>query len=657
MNYHKLYRIIIFPVIILFILSSYWTFLLVRPELSQPVSELTIKVIPNYQVISEKNVIAWPEGTIFEQGMAAYFYATEPNVRVSPTIEVIGLDQGKLEGTIKTGVYLRAVNDKSQIFWSYTVVRPKEEEFLFAPDDQLKNELTYAASDVILDVVSAYKQANLVGEELMLYTGILQLIVISEIELNGEVNTVKVNRSIEQVLPIELYQSSFSIPEPKEVHAEINVDLVIDNALEKTGLFAGIRRNLLPVIITLLLGLTLLIILLTANILKPKSAAEHRRFKEWITEGRVEVKDKLIIQIVNLEGLVDIAIDLDRRVIYDVKSHKYYVLTEDIAYMYEYSHKDYEKNKSQLGKLLLEQRLISAEQLETGLYYQQKIGTRLGESLVALGFIDETTLYSVLAAQHGTDYYELNPSDINKLDWLEKMSIKEATAFLALPLGTRSDGKIVIACGDISRESIIEALREKFGKEAHLVAVRPSKVYETLKLFNEIAKEKAGLIPARLPKQAAPYEQLSIREGEEFVEGFYRGKFRYDLFLKAAAMTDSDILLQKPEKEPVIGWLVSKNFISADFANLVKGLDKLTQAMDWKKRQEKHIPSILELLQEANYLTLETIDWINQEHNIQGIKVTELLQNNCLASNETIRNATFLLAIMNSILNKMPVRE
>ena len=65
-------------------------------------------------------------------------------------------------------------------------------------------------------------------------------------------------------------------------------------------------------------------------------------------------------------------------------------------------------NKQQLGKILIDRGLIQPEQLETGLYYQKRIGCRLGESLIALGFIDETILYSTLAAQQKIAYYELD---------------------------------------------------------------------------------------------------------------------------------------------------------------------------------------------------------------------------------------------------------
>lgn len=613
------------------------------------IQEMSVKVSPQYQIISGKSSSIWPAGTVFEQGMAAYFYAVEPKVSVTPVIKVSGIINGQLNGTVATRVEVRAINDKSEIYWSHSIQSTPEEEFIIpgSGDGQEKAD-SYSATAVLVDVPKAYGVASRITEELMLYTGALQLFVISEIHLDGMVNQIQVYKDIVQALPIKLYQTSFFVPKLQEVETQINLASEAGNPDMNQNLLNDLKEHPVQIVITLIWGSLLVLLLSAGKMSESKAALQHRRFKEWITEGSVEVKDRLIIHIISLEGLVDLAIDLDRRVIYDEKTHLYYVLTEDIAYVHEYGRKEHEKNSPQLGKLLLDRGLISPEQLETGLYYQQKLGTRLGESLAALGFIDETTLYSMLAAQQGTDYYELNPSDFTKADWFDKMSIKEAITLLAFPLGKRSDGKTVIACGDITKEGIREALNEKFGKETHFVVSRPAKIYEALKKLE--SKEKKAVQSDLIPDQIVPAKRLSSAQAEEFRKAYLRGKFLTELFLKAAGIAEQVRFSQVPEKESLLPWLVSKNIIDTDIANLLKGLEKLTNAVEWKSRKDKILPGLPELLQAANYITPETVTWINREQFLQNATVYDLLLCNYLASRDTLLHASFLLTVLDGLL-------
>ena len=55
--------------------------------------------------------------------------------------------------------------------------------------------------------------------------------------------------------------------------------------------------------------------------------------------------------------------------------------------------------KKRIGEVLLEQGLLTEEQLQAGLEEQRKTGMQLGKCLVNLGFISENKLVDVLSAQ------------------------------------------------------------------------------------------------------------------------------------------------------------------------------------------------------------------------------------------------------------------
>jgi hypothetical protein len=56
-----------------------------------------------------------------------------------------------------------------------------------------------------------------------------------------------------------------------------------------------------------------------------------------------------------------------------------------------------------LGQLLVEQGLLTADELEHALAAQQQTGKRLGETIVACGFVSGPELASALAAQYGLE--------------------------------------------------------------------------------------------------------------------------------------------------------------------------------------------------------------------------------------------------------------
>ena len=72
----------------------------------------------------------------------------------------------------------------------------------------------------------------------------------------------------------------------------------------------------------------------------------------------------------------------------------------------------------QLGELLIEQGIISQQQLDKALAYQREKGGLIGEILVELGFALEENIAQALTSQYGFPYlplanYEISPDIIN----------------------------------------------------------------------------------------------------------------------------------------------------------------------------------------------------------------------------------------------------
>lgn len=658
---------------IAFLASTVWTYHSVRPKPLEDQKDIKITILPQYQVTSGKDLTIWPAGTALDPGMAAYFYSMAPIVTLTPVVEITGSMQGNLNGTLNIRSQLQAINDKDKIYWSYPFSDRIEQSFslVYGEDheqinlaetsniDQSKevklerNQTKFISEGLTLDVNEANSLLAQISEELMFHNAIFQLVITTSVNLEGTVDEIILDRTIVQEIPLELEPVSFTIPDPSTVASQITVDENRNQASE-TRITNVVEENILQVSITLFLFFLLVILWMIKNRASTRTMIEHRRYKEWITEGSVELRDRFIIYIHTLEGLVDLAIDLDKRVIYDSKIIKYYVLTEDLVYVYDPSRsKALLDNKQQLGKLLLERELIQPEQLELGLYYQKQIGKRLGESLIALGFIDETTLYSTLASQQGLDYYELDTkAEIHFTSWLDQMSIQTARAFMALPLGTRPDGSMVIASSEASKEGIKEALQEIFKTEIIMVATKPSVIYEALtRIDYRINQETERPLAINNMEDLSYHELLTEQEKDHFLTSYYRGRIIPELLIKASGLVPSSILLKIPEDEKVLNWLVNKNLIPIELSNLITGLDKMIKEMDWKSRQENKVPDLLELLLVANYLTSKTVEWARHEVLLQKVSTEQFLIDNFLASQDTIKHANFLIETLKKVLN------
>jgi MSHA biogenesis protein MshE len=71
-------------------------------------------------------------------------------------------------------------------------------------------------------------------------------------------------------------------------------------------------------------------------------------------------------------------------------------------------------SKLRLGDLLIEQGLITSEQLAAALAQQKRTGRRLGLVLIELGITSELAIARALSLQLRIPYLELTPDDVQR---------------------------------------------------------------------------------------------------------------------------------------------------------------------------------------------------------------------------------------------------
>src|SRR4051812_45208755 len=111
----------------------------------------------------------------------------------------------------------------------------------------------------------------------------------------------------------------------------------------------------------------------------------------------------------------------------------------------------------QLGTLLVDEDLLSREELERALSEQRRTGQKLGKIIVDQGSMSGTSLAKALAKQHGIELR-------NRLDELDEED--PAPVGTAIPTfgrfgGWRPLGKVLLDGGFVSEHELDQALAEK----------------------------------------------------------------------------------------------------------------------------------------------------------------------------------------------------
>jgi len=110
------------------------------------------------------------------------------------------------------------------------------------------------------------------------------------------------------------------------------------------------------------------------------------------------------------------------------------------------------KNKAkQLGRILLEQGIITEDQLDQGLRRKGQLAKRLGSTLVKLGFLEVSVLSRVLAEQAGTAGCDLFSGRIPGDD-LAMLTPAQVRTFCVLPAGLTGQKSHVLTADPHDRE-------------------------------------------------------------------------------------------------------------------------------------------------------------------------------------------------------------
>ncbi|MCX5697170.1 MAG: GspE/PulE family protein [Candidatus Omnitrophica bacterium] len=201
-----------------------------------------------------------------------------------------------------------------------------------------------------------------------------------------------------------------------------------------------------------------------------------------------------------------------------------------------------------IGEMLVDEGMITAEQLDAALREQKKSGELICTILVRLGLVSEEKALTVLSRQLNISYVKLKDRDIDPLI-INKVPAKFASHYKIIPLEFK-DNYLTIAMANPLDVRILDDLKLILGFEVKGVLASEAEVLEMIRRYYGVGAETLEKMIA----QKAPAERMMTQAGqaedlEAMAEDASIVKFVNQILSEAIKDRASDIHLEPFQNE------------------------------------------------------------------------------------------------------------
>jgi type IV pilus assembly protein PilB len=202
------------------------------------------------------------------------------------------------------------------------------------------------------------------------------------------------------------------------------------------------------------------------------------------------------------------------------------------------------RKPKQLGQILLEQGLLTQEQLDRALEEHRNTPKSLGRVLIDLGYIRERDLVRALAEQVGLEFADLTEY---RIDPVCTSLLPEALCrrYRAIPIGER-DGKLLVAMSDPANVYALDDIRTMTGRDVQPVVATANDVEQAIQKFSGMGDQVEAL--ASEAAESAE-EEADLSGIEAAVEDAPIVKLVQAIMSQAAGDRASDVHIEPTEKD------------------------------------------------------------------------------------------------------------
>jgi type IV pilus assembly protein PilB len=243
------------------------------------------------------------------------------------------------------------------------------------------------------------------------------------------------------------------------------------------------------------------------------------------------------------------------------------------------------KKPKQLGQILVEQGLITNEQLEEALEKHRNSSKSLGRVLIDLGLIRESHLVQALSEQVGLEFVDLTEYPI---DASATSLIPEALArrYKALPIGER-DGRLLVAMSDPANVYALDDMRAMTNRDVQPVVATASDIEQAIRKYSTMGEQVEQLASEASERLEEDLEDLSAALEETPIV-----KLVTAIMTQAVADRASDVHIEPGEKDVRIRFRVDGvlHEVMRPKKNIQSGLISRLKVMADLDISEKRVP-------------------------------------------------------------------
>lgn len=170
-----------------------------------------------------------------------------------------------------------------------------------------------------------------------------------------------------------------------------------------------------------------------------------------------------------------------------------------------------------LGRMLVEAKLISEEDVQKALIAQSKGGGRLGSILIRLGFIEEEKLLTFLSRQHGVTSIDLNTVTIDP-EVAKLVPVESVKKYLIVPI-KRQGATLTLAMADPTDMFALDDVKFMTGYNIEALIASESGIVDTIKKIYNIEANGKGSKDQSFTIEAKDYTLGDVQEGGGLFEG------------------------------------------------------------------------------------------------------------------------------------------
>ena len=206
------------------------------------------------------------------------------------------------------------------------------------------------------------------------------------------------------------------------------------------------------------------------------------------------------------------------------------------------------KDNILIGQILIDEGIITPEQLEIGLREQKKTGDFICTALLKLGFVPEEKIFSVLSRQLNITYVKLKDKDIEPLV-IQKVPAKFASHYKIVPLEFK-DNNLIIAMTDPLDIRTLDDIRLLLGLEVKGVLASELEIIDAIRKYYGVGAETLErIISEKTPLQTLNMEAEKVEDLEVLAEDASIIKFVNQILSEAIKERATDIHLEPFQDE------------------------------------------------------------------------------------------------------------